>query len=66
VNRKDLPTEEWMAPLASNIVYHRTGMPDVTGLTGMRQVLEVSRSAIADMLGTIEDLLAEGDNVACC
>jgi hypothetical protein len=22
LNRKDLPTEEWIAPLVSNIVYH--------------------------------------------
>ena len=65
LNRKDLPTEEWIAPLASNIVYHRAGMPDVTGLTGMRQVLDMSRSAIADTHGTIEDLVAEGDKVAC-
>ena len=65
LNRKDLLTEEWIAPLASNIVYHRAGMPDVTGLTGMRQVLDMSRSAIADMHATIEDLVAEGDKVAC-
>ncbi|MBV8140383.1 MAG: ester cyclase [Deltaproteobacteria bacterium] len=65
LNRKDLPTEEWIAPLASNMVYHRAGMPDVTGLTGMRQVLDMSRSAIADMHATIEDLVAEGDKVAC-
>ena len=65
LNRKDLPTEEWIAPLASNIVYHRAGMPDVTGLTGMKQLLEMSRSAIADMHGTVEDLVAEGDKVAC-
>jgi predicted ester cyclase len=40
-------------------------MPDVSGLKGMRQVLEISRGAIADMHGTIEDLVAEGDKVAC-
>jgi len=40
------------------IVYHRAGMPDVTGLTGMRQLLEMSRSTIGDMRGTIEDLVA--------
>jgi predicted ester cyclase len=33
-------------------------MPDVTGLTGMRQLLEMSRSTIGDMRGTIEDLVA--------
>ena len=40
-------------------------MPDVTGQTGMKHVLEMSRSANADMHGTIEDLVAEGDKVAC-
>ena len=65
LNRKDLPTEEAIAPLASNMIYHRPGMRDVTGLTGMRQVVEMSRNAIPDMRGTIEELVAEGDKVAC-
>ena len=65
LNKKALPTEEAIAPLASNIVYHRPGMPDVTGLTGMRQVVEMSRNAIPDRHGTIEELVAEGDKVAC-
>jgi hypothetical protein len=50
-NRNDLPTEEVIAPLASSFVYHRPGMPDVTGLTCMRQVVEMYRSAITDMHG---------------
>jgi steroid delta-isomerase-like uncharacterized protein len=65
LNRNDLPVEEAIAPLASNMIYHRLGMPDVTGLTGMRQVVEMFRSAIPDMHGTIEELVAEGDKVAC-
>jgi steroid delta-isomerase-like uncharacterized protein len=65
LNRKDLPTEETLAPLASSIVYHRAGMPDVTGLTDMRQLVEMTRTATADMHGTVEDLFAEGDKVAC-
>ena len=40
-------------------------MPSVTDLTGMRQVFEMFRSAIADEHGIIEDLVAEGDEVAC-
>ena len=65
LNRKDLSTEEAIAPLASKMVYHRPGLPDVTGLTGMKQVVEMSRSAIPDMHGTIEELVAEDDKVAC-
>jgi steroid delta-isomerase-like uncharacterized protein len=61
----DLPTEEVIAPLASGFVYHRPGVPDVTGLTDMRQVVETYRSTITDMRGGIEDLVAEGDKVAC-
>jgi steroid delta-isomerase-like uncharacterized protein len=64
-NRNDLPTEEVIAPLASSIVFHRPGMPDVTGLTGMRQVVEMYRSWSTDYHSTIEDLVAEGDKVAC-
>jgi steroid delta-isomerase-like uncharacterized protein len=64
-NRNDLPTGEVIAPLASNFVYHRPGMPDVTGLTDVRQVVEMLRSAVADMHQTIEDMVAEGDKVAC-
>jgi steroid delta-isomerase-like uncharacterized protein len=63
--RHDLPTEEVIAPLASGFVYHRPGMPDVIGLMDMRQVVEIYRSAITDMHGGIEDLVAEGDKVAC-
>jgi hypothetical protein len=29
--RNDLSTEEAIAPLTSNVVYHRPRMPDVTG-----------------------------------
>jgi steroid delta-isomerase-like uncharacterized protein len=64
-NRNDLPTEEVIAPLASGFVYHRPGMPDVTGLIDVRQVLEMYRSSIADMHQTIEDMVAEDDKVAC-
>ena len=64
-NRNDLPVEEIIAPLASSFVYHRPGMPDVTGLSDVRQVLEMYRSAVSDMHQTIEDLVAEGDKVAC-
>ena len=64
-NRNDLPVEEVIAPLASSFVYHRPGMPDVTGLSDVRQVLEMYRSAVSDMHQTIEDLVAEGDKVAC-
>jgi steroid delta-isomerase-like uncharacterized protein len=64
-NRNDLPTEEVIAPLASSIVFHQPGMPDVTGLTGMRQVVEMYRSWSTDYHSTIEDLVAEGDKVAC-
>ena len=46
--RNDLPTEEVIAPLASSFVFHRPGMPDVTGLTDMRQVVETYRSAFTD------------------
>src|SRR6516162_10844426 len=65
VNRTDFPTEELTSPLASSFVYHRPGVPDVTGLTDMRQVVETYRSTITDMRGGIEDLVAEGDKVAC-
>jgi steroid delta-isomerase-like uncharacterized protein len=64
-NRNDLPTEEVIAPLASCFVYHRPGMPDVTDLIDVRQVLEMHRSAIADMHQIIEDMVAEDDKVAC-
>ena len=63
--RNDLPTEEVIAPLASVFVYHRPGMPDVIGLTDMGQVVESYRRAITDMDGGIDDLVAEGDKVAC-
>ena len=63
--RNDLSTEQVIAPLASGFVYHRPGMPDVIGLMDMRQVVEIYRSAITDMHGGIEDLVAEGDKVAC-
>jgi hypothetical protein len=33
-NRNDLPTEEVIAPLASSIVFHRPGMPDVNWPNG--------------------------------
>src|SRR5215470_10299988 len=49
LNRKDLSTEEALAPLASSILYHRAGMPDVTGLTDLRQLIEMTRTASADM-----------------
>jgi steroid delta-isomerase-like uncharacterized protein len=65
LNRNDLPIEEVIAPLASDIVFHRPGMPDVTGLMDMRQVVEMLRSAYTDMHSTIEDLVAEADKVAC-
>jgi steroid delta-isomerase-like uncharacterized protein len=65
LNRNDVPTEEVIAPLASSIVYHRPGMPDVTGLAAMRQVVEMLRSTSTDQDSTIEDLVAESDKVAC-
>jgi predicted ester cyclase len=37
----------------------------VTGLMDMKQVVEMLRSAYTDMYSTIEDLVAEGDTVAC-
>jgi hypothetical protein len=37
LNRNDLLIEEVIAPLASSFVYHRPGMPDVTGLTYVKQ-----------------------------
>jgi steroid delta-isomerase-like uncharacterized protein len=64
INRNDLPIEEVVAPLASGFLYHRPGMPDLTGLTYVRQV-EMLRSASPDIHQTIEDLVAEGDKVAC-
>jgi steroid delta-isomerase-like uncharacterized protein len=64
LNRNDLLIEEVVAPLSSSFVYHRPGMPDVTGLTYVRQV-ETYRSAFPDFHQMIEDLLAEGDKVAC-
>jgi steroid delta-isomerase-like uncharacterized protein len=63
--RNDLPTEEVIAPLASGFVYHRPGMPDVTDLMDMKQVIEMYRSATTNMHGGIEDLVAEGDKVVC-
>ena len=64
-NRNDLRAEEVIAPLASSFVYHRPGMPDVTGLAEVKQTIEMYRSAVSDMHQTIEDLVAEGDKVAC-
>jgi steroid delta-isomerase-like uncharacterized protein len=66
-NRNDLPVEEFiaLAPLASSFVYHRPGMPDVAGLSDVRQVVEMYRSAFSNMHQTIEDMVGEGDKVAC-
>jgi len=64
-NMDDLPAEEVIAPLAPSFVYHRPGMPDVTGLADVRQNIEMYRSAFSNMHQTIEDMVAEGDKVAC-
>jgi steroid delta-isomerase-like uncharacterized protein len=64
-NRNDLPAEEVVAPLASGFVYHRPGMPDVTGLAEVKHSIEMYRSAFSNMHQTIEDMVAEGDKVAC-
>jgi steroid delta-isomerase-like uncharacterized protein len=64
-NRNDLPAEEVVAPLASGFVYHRPGMPDVTGLAEVKQSIEMYRNAFSNMHQTIEDMVAEGDKVAC-
>jgi steroid delta-isomerase-like uncharacterized protein len=62
-NGSDFPDEEVIAPLASSLVYHRPGMPDVTGLADVKQTIEMYRSAVSDMHQTIEDMIAEGDKV---
>jgi hypothetical protein len=55
-NRNELPPEEVIATLASSFVYHRPGMPEVTGLAGVRRIIEMYRSASSDMHQTIEDM----------
>jgi steroid delta-isomerase-like uncharacterized protein len=65
INRSDPLTGGVTAFLASNVVYHRPGMPDLKGLTEVSQVFEMYGSALPDQNGTIEDLLAESDKVAC-
>ena len=53
-NWNDLPAEEVVAPLASTFVYHRPGMPDVSGLADVRTNIEMYRSAFSDMHQTTE------------
>jgi predicted ester cyclase len=62
LNRNNLPTEEF---LANGFVYHRPGMPDMNGLASIRQFVAMWGDAISDAHGTIEDMVAEGDKVAC-
>jgi steroid delta-isomerase-like uncharacterized protein len=65
LNRNDLPTEEMLTPLAPGFVYHTPGAPDVTGLTEMKEVVDMYRSQSSDQISTIEDLVAADDKVAC-
>jgi predicted ester cyclase len=48
---------------APNWVYHDPGVPDVRTLEGYKRFATETRSAFPDLHFTIEDLIAEGDQV---
>lgn len=50
--------------IAPNYVYHGTGVPDMHGVEGFKQVIAMYRTALPDLQLTIEDMIAEGDKVA--
>jgi len=48
----------------ANFVYHITGIPDVQGPEGVKQVVTMYRTAFPDLQYTEEDMIAEADKVA--
>jgi predicted ester cyclase len=63
-NKHDLAVVEEL--LDTNWVYHGpTGMPEFKGPEGMRQLATMCFTAFPDWHETIDDIVAEGDRVAC-
>jgi len=48
----------------TNFIYHITGIPDVQGPEGVKQVVAMYRTAFPDLQFTEEDMIAEADKVA--
>lgn len=62
-NKGDLAAvDELVAP---NHIYHFPGREDIKGPEGVKQFVTMARTAFPDIHITIDDMLAEGDKVAC-
>ena len=61
INQKNLAVVDEL--LASNYVGHIAGMEDVRGSVELKQALTVLFTAFPDYQDTIEDMVAEGDEV---
>jgi steroid delta-isomerase-like uncharacterized protein len=51
--------------VAPNYVYHFPGREDIKGSEGLKQFAIMLRTAFPDFHITIDDIVAEGDEVAC-
>ncbi len=47
-----------------NLLYHEPGLPDVHGSEDLKRYVTAARSAFPDLRVTIEDMFAEGEQVA--
>jgi steroid delta-isomerase-like uncharacterized protein len=62
-NKGDLAVvDELVAP---NYVYHFPGREEIKGPEGLKQFATIIRTAFPDFHITIDDMVAEGDEVAC-
>ena len=59
-NERDIPFEELFA---EDYVAHVPGFPEVRGRTALQQLVEGSLVSLPDAKLTIDDMLAEGDNL---
>ena len=62
-NKGDLAAvDELVSP---NHIYHFPGREDIKGPEGLKQFATMARTAFPDLHITIDDMIAEGDKVAC-
>jgi steroid delta-isomerase-like uncharacterized protein len=62
-NKGDVATVDEV--IAANYVYHLPGGQELNGPEGLKQFVTMVRTAFPDFHITIDDMLAEGDKVAC-
>ena len=62
-NKGDLAVVDELVP--PNYVYHFPGREEIKGPNGLKQFATMLRTAFPDFHITIDDMVAEGDEVAC-